>query len=111
MRHPRALRRDGERGSLTLMLAVLLVALLSLAGLVIDGGRQAEPVGERDGRRAGGGAGRRWHGGQADRVRSAGRSQVDQAQALAAAREYLANAGYHGSARRMGTSRSRSRSP
>jgi len=29
---------DGDRGSLTLMLAVMFVALLALAGIVIDGG-------------------------------------------------------------------------
>ena len=42
MRHrcaaPAAAGRDA--GSLTLMLAVLMVALLALAGLVIDGGRK-----------------------------------------------------------------------
>ena len=93
---------DGDRGSLTLMLAVMFVALLALAGIVIDGGaklNQAENAAAiaQEAARAGAGMVN-----QANAY-THGSFTVDQAQALAAARKYLANSGYHGSALPVGT--------
>src|SRR6266568_631853 len=99
-----ASRADGERGSLTLMLAVMMVALLSLAGLVIDGGRKLNQSASayaiaQEAARAG--------AGMVDRSAAyrSGTFQVDQAQALAAARAYLAGAGYAGTVTADGTQR------
>lgn len=85
-----------DSGSLALMLVVLMPALLALAGLVIDGGRQLNATEKayavaQEAARAG-----------ADQVNTAtaygtGTFKVDVPQALAAARAYLASAGYHGS--------------
>ncbi|HUJ07870.1 MAG TPA: pilus assembly protein TadG-related protein [Streptosporangiaceae bacterium] len=88
--------RDRERGSLTLMLAVLMVALLALAGLVIDGGRKLNESASayaiaQEAARAGAGLVDR-----ADAYRT-GTFEVDPGQAVAAARAYLATAGYRGS--------------
>jgi Flp pilus assembly protein TadG len=92
-------RRDAEadRGSLTLMLAVMFVALLALAGIVIDGGAKltaAENAAAvaQEAARAGAGL-----------VNEAtahenGSFVVDEDQAVAAANEYLSSAGYAGSA-------------
>jgi Flp pilus assembly protein TadG len=106
MRRLYALPAHGERGSLTLMLAALMVALLALAGLVIDGGRKlnessrAYAIAE-EAARAG--------AGMVDRsvAYRSGAFNVDEAQALAAARAYLADAGYTGSVRPDGTQRIR----
>ena len=104
MRHPRVCLAAGERdrGSLTLMLAVLMVALLALAGLVIDGGRKLNQSASayaiaQEAARAG--------AGMVDRSAAyrSGTFQVDQGQALAAARAYLASAGYSGSVSADGT--------
>jgi len=87
---------DRERGSLTLMLAVLMVALLALAGLVIDGGRKlnesasAQSIAQ-EAARAGAGLVNR------SAAYSSGTFQVDPGQAVAAARAYLADSGYRGS--------------
>ncbi len=91
-----------ERGSLTLMLAVLMLALLALAGLVIDGGRklsQAENAAAiaQEAARAGAGLVSR------PAAYRSGTFQVDQAQAVAAARAYLARAGYRGTVSPDGT--------
>jgi Flp pilus assembly protein TadG len=83
-------RRDS--GSLTLLLAVLMVALLALAGLVIDGGRKlnqsarAYAIAE-EAARAG--------AGMVDRSAAyrSGTFMVDEGQALAVARAYLASTG------------------
>jgi hypothetical protein len=98
----RHLRDDGERGSLTLMLTVMVVALLALAGLVIDGGRklaesQSAYAIAQEAARAG--------AGMVDRSAAyqSGAFRVDQTQALAAARAYLAGAGYRGSVGLEGT--------
>ena len=93
---------DGERGSITLMLLVLFVALIALAGVVIDGGaklNQAENANALAQEAARAGAG------QVNRTNaySTGSFTVDQGQALAAARQYLAAAGYHGSVAPAGT--------
>ena len=97
-RHPRYRTADSEcdRGSLTLMLAVLMVFLLALSGLVIDGGRKlnqaatANAVAE-EAARAGAGMVNK------SAAYSSGSFQVDQGQAIMAARQYLLSAGYPGS--------------
>lgn len=88
---------DADRGSLTLMLAVMFVALLALAGVVIDGGAKltaAENAAAvaQEAARAGAGM-----------VNEAtahenGSFVVDEDQAIAAANDYLSSAGYAGSA-------------
>ena len=106
MRHPFASRADRDRGSLTLMLAALMVALLALAGLVIDGGRKLNQSASayaiaQEAARAG--------TGMVDRSAAyrSGTFKVDEAQALAAARAYLADSGYTGSVSPDGTHRIR----
>ncbi len=84
-----------ERGSLVLMLAALFVALLALAGLVIDGGAKLDAAqnataAAQEAARAGAGI---VNTGQAY---SAGRFSVDPSRAVAVAQQYLAGAGYHG---------------
>ncbi len=85
----------GDQGSISLFLIILLPALLCLAGLVIDGGtklRAAENAISiaQEAARAG--------AGMVDRstAYATGRFVVDQAQAIAAARAYLAAAGTPG---------------
>ncbi|HTP14818.1 MAG TPA: pilus assembly protein TadG-related protein [Streptosporangiaceae bacterium] len=90
-----------DRGSLILMLAVLLIALVALAGLVIDGGAkldaaQRAAAAAQEAARAGAGMVN-----QAEAY-SAGTFTVDQGQALAAARHYLATSGYQGTAAAVG---------
>jgi Flp pilus assembly protein TadG len=85
----------GDRGSITLMLLALFVALIALAGIVIDGGaklNQAENATAiaQEAARAGAGMVN-----QANAY-STGTFTVDPAQAIAAAKQYLANAGYQG---------------
>jgi Flp pilus assembly protein TadG len=91
-----------DTGSLTLLLACLMVALLALAGLVIDGGRKLNQSASayaiaQEAARAG--------AGMVDRSAAyrSGTFSVDQGQALAAARAYLADAGYTGSVSSDGT--------
>jgi Flp pilus assembly protein TadG len=88
---------DADRGSLTLMLAVLFVALLALAGVVIDGGAKltaAENAAAvaQEAARAGAGLVN-----QAT-AHASGSFVVDQDQAIAAADGYLSSAGYAGQA-------------
>lgn len=84
---------DGERGSLSLMLVVLFVALAALAGIVVDGGAKltadedAVAVAQEAAR-----AGATTVDESA--AYSAGSFVVSQQQALAAARSYLIGAGY-----------------
>ena len=83
-------------GSLTLMLVVLTVALLALAGLVIDGGRKLDATEKayaiaEEAARAGAGQV------NTSAAYGSGTIKVDVPQALAAARAYLASAGFHGS--------------
>lgn len=85
-----------DSGSLTLMLAVLMVALLALAGLVIDGGRKLDATQKayaiaQEAARAGAGQV------NTSAAYRSGNIRVDRQQALAAARSYLASAGYRGS--------------
>jgi len=96
----------GERGSLTLMLAVLMVSLLVLAGLVIDGGRKLT---ESEGAYAIAQEAARAGAGMVNRSAAyrSGTFEVDSAQAVAAARAYLAAAGYRGSVSVSGADRIR----
>lgn len=97
---------ERERGSLTLMLAVLMVALLALAGLVIDGSRklnQAENAYAIAQEAARAGAGMV----DTSTAYRSGNFRVDQAQAIAAARGYLASAGYRGTVSADGANRIR----
>jgi Flp pilus assembly protein TadG len=87
---------DRERGSLTLMLAVLMVFLLGFTGLVIDGGRKLDQTETADAiaaeaARAGAGMV------NTSSAYGSGTYTVDLPEALAAARAYLAKAGYNGS--------------
>jgi Flp pilus assembly protein TadG len=99
MRRDRSTRPDhGERdsGSLTLMLAVLMVVLLAFTGLVIDGGRQLDEKENaaaiaQEAARAGAGLV------NTPKAYQTGTYSIDMPQALDAARAYLANAGYSGS--------------
>jgi Flp pilus assembly protein TadG len=89
---------DRERGSITLMLLVLFVGLIALAGIVIDGGaklNQAENA--KEAARAGAGMVNQGV------ALSTGAFTVDQAQALAAAQQYLATNGYQGTVSPVGT--------
>lgn len=93
-----------DRGSLTLLLAVLMVALLALAGLVIDGGRKLNQSASayavaQEAARAGAGI--------VDRSAAyrSGTFVVDEGAALAAARSYLASAGYQGAVSPDGANR------
>lgn len=85
-----------DRGSITLFVAILFLALLAAAGLVVDGGtkiraaRQASSIAE-EAARAG--------AGQIDQNRAyarGGRFVVDRTAAVGAARAYLANSGNSG---------------
>ena len=111
---PAAAQRSGvarasighDAGSLTLMLAVLMVPLLALVGLVIDGGRKLNQSASayaiaQEAARAG--------AGMVDRsaAYSAGTFRVDEAQAVAAARTYLSRAGYTGTVSADGAQRIR----
>jgi Flp pilus assembly protein TadG len=89
--------RDGERGSITLMLAALSVALIALAGIVIDGGvklRAAENADAiaQEAARAGAGIVNQ------STAYSTGTFVVDQSQAITAARAYLTAAAHGGMA-------------
>jgi Flp pilus assembly protein TadG len=95
-----------DAGSLTLMLAVLMVPLLALSGLVIDGGRKLNQSSSayaiaQEAARAG--------AGRVDRsaAYSSGTFRVDEAEAVAAARAYLAATGYTGTVSADGTRRIR----
>ena len=99
-------RTAREDGSLTLMLAGFMVALLALAGLVIDGGRKLNQSANafavaQEAARAGAGMVNR------SAAYRSGTFLVDQAQAVAVARAYLASAGYPGTVTADGTQRIR----
>jgi Flp pilus assembly protein TadG len=94
-RSPRS--ADRERGTITLMLLVMFVALLALAGIVIDGGAklaQAENANAiaQEAARAGAGMVNE------AKALASGSFTVDQALALAAAQQYLARLGVSGTA-------------
>lgn len=94
-RSSRPARGERDSGSLTLMLAVLMVVLLAFTGLVIDGGRQLDQKENayaiaQEAARAGAGIV------NTSTAYKSGTYQVDMPRALAAARAYLANAGYTG---------------
>ena len=95
-------RSASDTGSITLMLVALFVALIALAGIVIDGGaklNQAENATAiaQEAARAGAGMVN-----QANAY-STGSFTVDQGQAISAAQRYLASAGYHGTVTPVGT--------
>lgn len=86
-------RDSRDRGSLTLMLIVLMAALLALAGLVIDGGRKLDATEKafaiaEEAARAGAGQV------NTSAVYRSGTFKVDPSQARAAAIDYLKSAGY-----------------
>lgn len=88
-------RGDRDRGGLTLMVAILFPVLVAMAGLVIDGGTKLNNAENayayaQEAARAG--------AGQVNRsaAYSGGTFSVDQSQAIAAARSYLAAAHVHG---------------
>ena len=88
-------RGADEQGSITLMLLALFVALIALAGIVIDGGaklNQAENADAiaQEAARAGAGMVNRAS------AYSTGTFGIDGAQAVSAAQQYLASAGYQG---------------
>jgi len=82
LKNPQESRSD--RGSITLLVVVLFLALLAVTGLVVDGGtklraaREASAVAE-------------------EAYSAGGRFVVDRNAAVAAARQYLANSGNTGS--------------
>jgi Flp pilus assembly protein TadG len=100
-RSRRATRPGSEQGSITLMLAAMFVGLLAMFGIVIDGGiplsaaENADAVAQ-EAARAGAGMVNQ------SAVYSTGTFQVDQQQALAAARAYLSRGGWQGSVRLSG---------
>jgi hypothetical protein len=105
MRQPRG--AQAERGSLTLMLAVMFVALLALAGIVIDGGAKLTAAENataiaQEAARAGAGMV------NPATAYSSGSFVVDVSEARQAAEQYLAQSwvvgqGYRGSVTRVGT--------
>jgi Flp pilus assembly protein TadG len=107
MRQLRAAPGGGQdTGSLTLLLAFLMVSLLILAGLVIDGGRKLNQSANayaiaQEAARAGAGMVNR------SAAYRSGTFSVDEGQALAAARAYLSSAGYTGSVSSDGTQKIR----
>jgi hypothetical protein len=90
---PLSLRCHRERGSLSLMLAILFVALVALAGIVVDGGAKLAADENavalaQEAARAGAATV------DESAAYSSGSFVVSQQQALAAARSYLIGAGY-----------------
>jgi hypothetical protein len=88
-----SLRCQRERGSLSLMLVILFVALVALAGMVVDGGAKLTADENtvalaQEAARAGATTVNE------SEAYSAGSFVVSQQQALAAARSYLIGAGY-----------------
>jgi hypothetical protein len=84
-----------ERGSITLMLAAMFVGLLALFGIVVDGGTKLDAAQNADAvaqEAARAGAGRV----SLSTAYTTGQFLVDQQQAVAAARAYLAGGGYSG---------------
>lgn len=94
--HPDPPSRPGaERGSITLMLAAMFVGLLALFGIVVDGGTKLDAAQNADAvaqEAARAGAGRV----SLSTAYTTGQFLVDQEQAVAAARAYLAGGGYTG---------------
>lgn len=98
-RHP---DRHGERGSVTILIAALGLALLMATGLAVDGGRKLGALSEArnladNAARAGAQAI------DADSYRSTGIPNLDPAAAAAAANSYLARHGHSGTAVVSGT--------
>lgn len=94
----------GDRGAVTLFLVIAALGLLSLVGLVVDGGAKVRAVQRAD--RLAAEAARA--AGQAIDVRAvlAGQAiRVDRRAAVAAARQYLEDAGGHGTVEVSGAGR------
>lgn len=96
-------RDSRESGSLSLMLIVLTVALLALAGLVIDGGRKLEATEKayaiaQEAARAGAGQV------NTSAAYRSGTFRVAPSQALAAARSYIRSTPYSGNVSVSGNS-------
>ncbi|MEP7025596.1 MAG: pilus assembly protein TadG-related protein [Actinomycetota bacterium] len=94
-RRRRVAAGQGERGSITLMLAAMFVGLLAMFGLVIDGGTKLSSAEKanavaQEAARAGAGMVSQ------STAYATGRFLVDEQQAIAAARGYLASGGYTG---------------
>jgi Flp pilus assembly protein TadG len=90
-----------ERGSLTLMLAVLFIALLALAGVVIDGGAKLAAAENatsiaQEAARAGAGIVSK------TTAYSRGQFVISQGAAIVAARQFLASSGYSGTVSPVG---------
>jgi Flp pilus assembly protein TadG len=105
-RDPAGNGQDQDHGSLTLMLAVMMVALLAVVGLVIDGGRKLAENARADAiaqeaARAGAGLV------DTSAAYRSGSFQVDSSRAVLAARAYLAGADYRGSVSLDGADRVR----
>jgi Flp pilus assembly protein TadG len=85
--------RGADRGSLSLMIVVLFVALAALAGIVVDGGAKltgdenAAAIAEEAARAGATSV-------DASRAYATGSFAVDQQQAVTVARDYLSAAGY-----------------
>ena len=94
--HPDPPSHPGRaRGSITLMLAAMFVGLLALFGIVVDGGTKLDAAQNADAvaqEAARAGAGRV----SQSAAYTTGQFLVDQQQAVAAARAYLAGGGYTG---------------
>ena len=85
---------DAESGAISLVIVILFVALAALAGVVVDGG--AKLTGDENVAAAAEEAARAGATTvDMTRAYATGSFVVDQQRALAAAREYLAGAGYH----------------
>jgi Flp pilus assembly protein TadG len=85
--------RDNERGSLSLMIVVLFVALAALAGIVVDGG--AKLTGDENAAAVAQEAARAGATSvDTSRAYATGTFAVDEQQAVTAARDYLSAAGY-----------------
>jgi hypothetical protein len=90
----RSREADPDRGAISLMIVVLFVALAGLAGIVVDGG--AKLAGDENVAAAAQEAARAGATTvDASGAYATGSFVVDQQRALAAARGYLAEAGYH----------------
>ena len=95
------LRPGAERGSITLMLAAMFVGLLALFGIVVDGGTKLDAAQNADAvaqEAARAGAGRV----SQSAAYTTGQFIVDQQQAVAAARAYLAGGGFTGTVATQG---------
>ncbi len=95
------MRDDGQHGGITLMLVVLFVGLVAMAGIVIDGGAKLTEfenaaAAAQEAARAGAGIV------NPATAYQSGSFSVERQRAIAAARSYMAAAGYQGSVSLLG---------